>query len=116
MYYDLAKILHGILVSHESVSKNKYKYKNHFNNVEISIKKGKNHIKNINNFYEFCNFYKFDVKKIELICSLIYLNIADLHHFPYSHFLFNLGKLLLMRSIKNDNNIQIFISNTKLLT
>ena len=53
--------------------------------------------------------------KIELLCSLIYLNIADLHHSPYSHFLFNLGKLMLMKFLnkikKNDDlvlNLNIF--------
>ena len=38
--------------------------------------------------------------KVELLTALIYLNIAPLHHYPYSIFLYYLGKLELNRVIK----------------
>ena len=37
----------------------------------------------------------FDLEKVIKLTALIYLNIAPLHHYPYSIFLFKLGKLLL---------------------
>jgi hypothetical protein len=96
-YYDLAKILHGIIISHHLVNKNLYSYKKINNKIFIKIKKEKKFKSNLITFYKFCNINNLDINKIELLCALIYLNIADLHHSPYSHFLFNLGKLMLMK-------------------
>ena len=36
-----------------------------------------------------------DYSKVEIIASLIFLNIAALHHKPYDEFLFYLGKSML---------------------
>ena len=49
---------------------------------------------------------KYDLTKVRLITALIYLNIAPLHHKPYSFFLFQLGKYLL-NDIKNFEKIKI---------
>ena len=43
--------------------------------------------------------------------SLIYLNIAALHHYPYSEFLFNFGRYNLFKALRSDNkNTKIFFS------
>ncbi|MAH97721.1 MAG: hypothetical protein CMA12_00010 [Euryarchaeota archaeon] len=114
-YYDLAKILHGIIISHNVVNKNLYFFKKIKNKIIIKINKEKKFHSNLSSFYKFCNDNNLDINKIELLCSLIYLNIADLHHSPYSHFLFNLGKLMLMKFLnkikKNDDlvlNLNIY--------
>lgn len=116
-YYDLAKILHGIIISHNVINKNLYIFKNVKNKITIKIKKEKKFNLNLMSFYKFCKKNNFDINKIELLCSLIYLNIADLHHSPYSHFLFNLGKLMLYKCLniakKNDDlvlNLNIYYS------
>ncbi len=49
---------------------------------------------------------KYDLTKVRFITALIYLNIAPLHHKPYSFFLFQLGKYLL-NDIKNFEKIKI---------
>ena len=43
----------------------------------------------------------FSVKKVKILTALIFLNIAGLHHYPYSIFLYYLGKKLLNESLKN---------------
>ena len=53
---------------------------------------------------DFVNFLKesgYDVKKVEILTALIFLNIARFHHYPYCHLLFYLGKNLL------NNNLEI---------
>ena len=50
----------------------------------------------------------YDIKKVNIITALIFINIAPLHHHPYSIFLFFLGKLLL-------ENPYYFDVNKKLL-
>ena len=42
-----------------------------------------------------------NIKKVNILTALIYLNIAPLHHYPYSIFLFYLGKLTLHDAIKD---------------
>ena len=37
----------------------------------------------------------FDVMKVRVLTALIYLNIAALHHYPYSILLYGLGKQML---------------------
>ena len=42
----------------------------------------------------------FSWKKVELLTSLIFLNIASLHHYPYSNLLYYLGKYNLKKAIE----------------
>ena len=37
----------------------------------------------------------YDWKKVKIMTSLIFLNIAGLHHYPYCHLLYYLGKSML---------------------
>lgn len=40
-------------------------------------------------------------QKVEILTAIIFLNIAGLHHYPYSIFLYYLGKLTLYNALKN---------------
>ena len=95
IYYDLAKIMHGILVSHNKVVQNYYTYKQNKNHTSINIKLDDRYKKLLKIFVDWIFMNNFDFKKIIKLTALIYLNIAPLHHYPYSVFLFKLGKLLL---------------------
>ena len=91
IYYDLAKLLHGIIVPHPSIVDGKYSITESENKKEINIFREDN-IKNIEGeFKDWISSKGFDLYKVELLCSLIFLNIAPLHHHPYSKFLFSLG-------------------------
>jgi hypothetical protein len=52
-----------------------------------------------NYFYQWLEKNNYDVKKVKILTGLIYLNIAALHHNPYCHLLFNLGKTMLYKNI-----------------
>ena len=43
----------------------------------------------------------YDIKKIKILTSLIFLNIASLHHFPYSLLLYGLGKKMLYEELNS---------------
>ena len=95
IYYDLAKLKHGILVQHEFMTKNKFKID--FNNKKISFNfiRNFNHIeceKVFNNWLQGSNF---SLKKVNIMTALVFLNIAPMHHFKYDQFLFSLGYYLL---------------------
>ena len=48
---------------------------------------------------DFLKKNKLSVLKVKLLTSLIFLNIATLHHQPYSIFLYFLGKDMLNKTL-----------------
>lgn len=101
LYYELGKILHGLMVDHEIISKNAFEIsKNHsdyIHNIAISDKK----INWIQEFREFLKANSFDEKRTFLMTGLIFLNIASLHHSPYNKYLFVLGHETVDRSLRS---------------
>ena len=99
IYYDLAKLLHGLIVPHESIVKNKFTVKWENSNIIISLKQ-KNKLKQCEKFlYTWCIENKFSIKKIRILTAIIFLNISALHHYPYSLFLYALGKSMLNKEL-----------------
>ena len=71
--------------------------KNHFN---FSIHQLSNLMECREFLKDWSKDYDYDFNRIELITALIFLNIAGLHDFPYSKFLFHLGQHKLSDSLK----------------
>lgn len=96
IYYDFAKLLHGMMVAHDLIKKNCYSFSHlDSNSVYFDL-----YIKNINLaaqelFFNFLLERGFDIQKIKILTALIFINIAPLHHEPYNHMLYYLGKLQL---------------------
>ena len=101
LYYDLAKINHGFIIDHKLISSNNFKI-SQLNNGKINIdyKQSLTNKKCKKIFLEFLKDKNISITKVEFLTALIYLNIAPLHHYPYSLFLYYLGKLELFRTIK----------------
>ena len=92
IYYDLAKLLHGIIVSHESIVKQNYQISWNSKQINFKIKNKKIYDTYLKTYYEWLNKNNYSIKKVNLLTGLIFLNIASLHHYPYSLFLYSLGK------------------------
>ncbi len=99
IYYDLAKLLHGLIVSHEVIVKNCFSVE--WENNIISFKlNGRQILKKCEiRFNQWCIKNNFSLKKIRILTALIYLNIAALHHYPYSFLLYALGKSMLKKEL-----------------
>ena len=59
-----------------------------------------NLIKYLGYFETFLKENNYSLSKVRLLSALIYLNIASLHHHPYSDLLFFHGKLTLSELLK----------------
>jgi choline kinase len=96
-YYDFAKFLHGLIVSHKIINSNQYSFEfcADMNNIFIDINRPMRLIEAEEIFYEWLDVNLYNVRKVKILCALIYLNIAPLHEHHYSLFLFNLGRYLL---------------------
>ncbi len=103
IYYDFAKLLHGLIVSHELIAKNLYTVKWDKNNISIDFHRKQILVECEHSFYEWLEIEGFDVKKVRVLTALIYLNIAALHHHSYNLLLFGLGKLMLEKEMRESN-------------
>jgi NDP-sugar pyrophosphorylase family protein len=104
LYYDLAKLLHGLIVSHEIINDNIYSFERNMNEINYDFLR-----KNINVDCEYIledyvTSKGYSFKKVRTLTALTFINIAPMHHYPYSSLLFYLGKNLLY-NIQEDDNV-----------
>lgn len=95
LYYDLAKLNHNLVINHEIVNKGLFEHKEGncyilCNSTLMSCKKV---------LQDFATENNLDFEKIQLLTSLIWINMAPLHEYPFDKFLFNFGKYNLARCL-----------------
>ena len=101
IYYDLAKLYHGIIVDHGAIRKNMFKINLNDSKkiVDYEIYRKQTSYKSEEILMSFLKKNKFSISKVKILTALIFLNIASLHHQPYSIFLYFLGKDMLNRTL-----------------
>lgn len=99
LYYDLAKLYGGMILSYPLIKDGMF---------SSSICEGntcynffvKSDLLEVKEHYEqFLYDNKFDIKKIKIITSLIFLNMAPLHNAPFDTLLHSLGRNMLNKSL-----------------
>ena len=100
IYYDLAKLMHGIIVNHGIITNNQFwvtweenKLGYDFHRKQILVE-----CEVMLNNWIVKNGY--DLRKVIVLTGLIFLNISALHHYPYSLLLYGLGKNVLKKGLK----------------
>ena len=68
--------------------------------ITINIKLPDHYLKIYDFYISWLKSQDFDIDKVHILCALIYLNIAPLHHHPYSRFLFYYGLELLEKYVE----------------
>jgi choline kinase len=99
IYYDLAKLMHGLIINHGIIASNKFNASWKTNHVNFQFNRKKILVDCEKKFEEFIVSMGYDLKKVRVLTALIYLNIAALHHYPYSILLYGLGKEMLKNEI-----------------
>lgn len=99
IYYDFAKLNHGLIISHELIDKNLFEVKQKLNSIHYDFLRKQNLVECEIYFKEWLENKEYDYKKVQTMTALIYLNIAALHHYPYSLLLFYLGKNMLQKIV-----------------
>lgn len=97
IYYDLAKLLHGLIICHELIAKELYWIDWKTNDICFDFKRKQVLVECEQYFSDWLPANGYDQKKVRTLTSLIYLNIAALHHEPYSLMLYALGKQMLYK-------------------
>jgi hypothetical protein len=99
IYYDLAKLLHGLIICHELITEDHFWVDWQKDEIRFDFHRKQILVECEQYFSNWLTTNGYDKKKVWTMSALVYLNIAALHHYPYSLLLFALGKSLLFKSI-----------------
>lgn len=101
VYYDLAKLLHGLIVSHELIAADHFSVDWADQAISYDLHRKQVLVECERHYDDWLADEGYDRKKVRTLTALIYLNIAALHHFPYSLLLYSLGKAMLNQETKD---------------
>lgn len=102
-YYDLAKLLGGIWLQYDLIKKGLFWLRTENDSVQYDFAQRASAKEMEVLLKKYVDDNKLDWKKIKTITGLIYLNMAPLHHDPFSRLLFFLGKDILWGIHINEN-------------
>lgn len=105
IYYDLAKLKHNIFINHSNLQNNLFKLEQiDEKSCIVDIKCNFFLTSQLNQYEKFIIENNFNQKKINILMSLIWINMAPLHEYPLNNFLFNFGKYNLFKYINYSEN------------
>ena len=90
--YDFAKLYGGLILPYNVIKRNDFKFNNQNQLITLSWPVSDRLKQYREAFLHFLNFKGVNLADIELLTSLIYLNMAPLHAAPFDELLFNLAK------------------------
>jgi len=96
LYYDIAKLNHNLTVNHSVLNRELFSWG--ADNCQIYTSSILNECKEI--LEEFITNEGLDLKKVNVLTSLIWINMSPLHEYPLNNFLYNFGKYNLFKNIK----------------
>ena len=105
VYYDLAKLLHGLIISHELIARDLYSVEWRPAEIVYDFHRKQKLVECERRFRQWLAVQGYDIKKVWTLTALIYLNIAALHHAPYNLLLYALGKAMLKNQIDQENEV-----------
>ena len=103
LYYDLSKMYGGINLSYKNIKKNKFSFDMSGDKIFYNYEMNSTLIEAKEVFEYFVNNNGYDLKKIKLLTGIIYLNMAPLHHDPFDHLLYFLGKNMIWKELQKNN-------------
>ena len=99
VYYDLAKLMHGLIVNHGIIAKEQYNALWKDGEIKFSLHRKQSLVECEQRLCSWIQENNYDLKKVKVLTAIIYLNIAALHHYPYSLLLYGLGKKMLKQEL-----------------
>ena len=107
-YFDLAKLNGGMMVSYKLIKQNKFAFHKDSkgcilisHDIPIELKRARKIFK------KYLINKNLDEIKVSILTSLVYLNMAPMHHEPFDHFIYNLGRLSLYKALLKHGTINV---------
>lgn len=101
IYYDFAKLLHGLIVNHKVIARELFTIDWSEHAIGYDMMRPQTLVECERLFGAWIESKGYDWRRVRLLTALIYLNIAALHHHPYTLFLYALGKDMLLQSLES---------------
>lgn len=101
LYYDLAKLNHGLIIAHDLIIKNAFNVTWTASGIEFDFLRKQALVACERRLEEFVLERGLELVRMKQLTALIFLNIAALHHDPYCQLLYGLGKSMLFDSLEN---------------
>ena len=92
MYYDLAKLKHNIIFNHKNITNKLFTIDETGARITVDLKCNYFLMKQLDDYNAFVMKNSLDSKKINILMSLIWLNMSSLYEEPLSKFLYYFGK------------------------
>jgi len=103
VYYDLAKLQHGMIICHELIAQERFHVKWQNGQIQFDFERKPVLVDSEEYFLKWVSLNGYEPKKVRILTALIYLNIAALHHYPYCLLLYALGKGMLDKELGKEN-------------
>lgn len=101
-YYDLAKLNHNLSVNHDIIHQNLFRVDVEGEKVTVDVLRPDNLVQCQKVLERFLRNHNYDIQKVRVLTSIIWLNMSPLHHHPFNLFLYYFGKLNLWRAINQN--------------
>lgn len=103
MYYDIAKMRGGIILNYDLIKLNLLKYEEGRDGIYFDFAQRYLSDKYLQILDIFIQKKGLDVRKVQILVGLIYLNMSPLHHFPFDKMLYSLGRQVLFSTLRLGN-------------
>lgn len=111
IYYDVAKLCHGLIINHNVIVNELYSIEWTEDEIRFDFFRKNILIECEEYLKNWMKINSIDENKVYILTALIFLNIAALHHYPYSLLLFALGRKMLYEYVsKKECNKENFNS------
>ncbi|MCE9642723.1 MAG: hypothetical protein K8Q97_00200 [Candidatus Andersenbacteria bacterium] len=104
MYYDLAKLNHNLVINHEMINYGHFNIDRHKNVVTCDIFRSERLVECQEILKQYIIERGLDIRKIDILTPILWLNMSPLHSHPYDLFLYYFGKLQLFRALNNEKH------------
>jgi choline kinase len=104
MYYDLAKLSHNLVVNHELIDHNQFQIEiMQDGSILVNIHRLQTLVECENIYFDYLKKNNYNLRKILILRSIIWLNMSPLHHHPFDLFLYYFGKYQLANALNYKN-------------
>lgn len=101
LYYDLAKLYGGLILSYPLIKEGMFSFDMSGSSIYYNFFVKNDLLEAKEEYEKFLRKNNFDLKKIRIITSLIFLNMSPLHNDPFDLMLHYLGKSMLHKSLQD---------------
>ncbi|MBU3935618.1 hypothetical protein KJ909_02995 [Patescibacteria group bacterium] len=103
-YYDLAKLNHNLTLNHQILVDNLFKIKFKDKEIDLEVYRRQKLVDCQNKLLNYLKIQGYDITKINILTSLVWLNMSPLHQHPLDLFLYYFGKYNLWTNLIKSQN------------